>query len=911
MTSSPIRDKPPASTLCHLQTRAARPNPNPNHPRIPNLNPNVEIPHNQTAPHAPCLQNAAMAPPGQRTFVPVPTTVGIQSLIARPEGEAVVSHRPMTSRDVKEAYRKRTAGAPPTDEELRRQRLVAATDKKEREKEKASAKARAAREKKAEKERAEQEEKKRKGLPVVEVTASQATLAGFFRGGGMERRREVGGVDLVKPLPLVAVEEDKENQESGGKPPAKKQKVEEGERKPMQRAPSRKKIFGQNLPFKGQVDAVRGVDHKQEHPRVSPSKMLPTELVRHVGEKKSSPRQPSPKLNTESAGPQPKERVRSSPVEKETTQEKSMETKAEPAMLVTRVYMDTHKLEGNDSAGNNGRRAERNLGKRKLTPAREGTPSSNMAMTMNSMSEPSAFSKPTSIAKPSQAPTATTLSRMPPPERMRSEPVDLSYPLQHRRSSPPLYKGERGLSQPHHNPATTHLSSANAPGRGPRNPQGLVPPSKRPHLIPSKPGRPSVGATTFAQPLQKPLPKPSTTPQAVPPHRAPVAYPKYSVHSPAPPITAASYGYLPPAQPRDQLKPAAPGPIFVRPARPEHPTTVPAFKSKNVSTGPTGFHTPKFLPSKHVEPSTSAHPGMGTAGLGAAQGPPLSTQRFLELNVDSFLPSPSQEERELRELSAAPLLTPAFINDPRPVVAPRPPQFKSRPPVPAFNRTPAPRPNPAPRQSLSVRPVHLTVQQMEDPLPFISTQDWVISSQDMREVESDTPSKPPHTLRTGPRPSPLGNNMTSDSLVQVNSPRPFVSSTAKGLGRNRLPRGTHMQPGNLSLPSVGNGPAIKGLPQQAPKQAAHPPAASGHPTLSPFGSCSERPKFFDSQESVDPQEFMNLVAENIKVCHDIEQERRQPDKSEGCVGEQGAGVTLSQETDYGDLGVDLADLMEF
>lgn len=853
-----------------------------------------------------------MAPPGQRTFVPVPTTVGIQSLIARPEGEAVISHQPMTSRRVREAYRKRTAAAPPTEEELRRQRLVAATEKKEKEKEKASAKARAAREKKAERERAEREEKKKKGLPIVEVTASQSTIAGFFRGGGLERRKEVGGVDLVKPLPLVPVAEDKENQESVGEPPAKKQKLEEGERKPLQRAPSKKKIFGRNIPFKGQVDAVRHVNHKQEHPGVSPSKKIPTEIERHVGEKKSSSRQPSPKLDTESAGPQAKERVRSSPVEKETTQERSLGPKAEPPMPVTKVYMGTHKLEGKDSAGNTGSRAEQNLGERKLAPATEGMPSSNMAMTMSSMSEPLAFSKPTSIAKPPHAATATSLSRMPPPERMRSEPVDLSYQLQERRSSTSLYKRERGLSQSHHKPATTHVPAANAPGHGPPNPQGLVPPFKRPHVIPSKPARPSVGATTSAQPLQKPLTKPLTTPQAVPPHRPPVAYPKYSAHSPAPPITAASYGYLAPAQPRDQPKPAASRPIFVRPARPEHSPSVPTFKSKNVSTGPTGFHTPKFLPSKHVEPSTSVHPGMGTAGLGTAQGPPLSTQRFLELNVDSFLPSPSQEERELRELSAAPPLRPAFINDPRSVVAPRPPQFKSRPPVPAFNRTPAPRPNPAPRQSLSVRPVHLTVQQMEDPLlPFISTQDWVISSQDMREVESDTPSKPPHTLRTGPRPSPLGKNMTSDSLAQANSPQPFLPSIAKGLGPSRLPRGTHMQPGNLSLSSVGNGPAIKGSPQQAPKQAARPPPATGHPTLSPFGSCSERPKFFDSQESVDPQEFMDLVAENIKVCHEIAQESRQPGKSEGCVGEQGAGASLSQETDYGDLGVDLADLMEF
>lgn len=927
-----------------------------------------------------------MAPPGQRTFVPVPTTVGIQSLIARPEGEAVVSHRPMTSRDVREAYRKRTgagAKAPPTDEELRRQRLVAATDKKERDKEKNLAKARAAREKKAERERAEREEKKRLGLPVVGVTASQATIAGFFRGGGMERRREVGGVELVKPLGVVEEDKDKENQDlEAQQPPAKKQKVEEGERKPMQRAPPKKKIFGRNLPFKGQAGAVRTVDHKHERPSHSPSKKKPTELVEYADEKQPSSRLPAPKLDTDSAGSQAKERPRSTPA-KETPRHRASEPKAEHARPVPKMYKDTRRLDDKESVGNTGSEA-------RLTPAREAIPSINKtSATTRPVSEPDAFTKPTPIAKLPQVPTVS-LARMPPPERMRSEPVHVANPPSHRRSSPPLHKRERGLSEPHPNPA------AHATGPEPRNLQGLVtpatytkplpktdrptvppaipptkvtstspgscpkprgpgllgypsveaqtrarspqmPPVSRPLIIPSKQqvpvglGRPSVGAAAFAQPPQKPPAKPPTTLPAVPPQRHLVAYPKHSAYSRAPPITAASLGYLPPAEPRGPPKPAALAPAFVRPNRPQHSPIMPGFKSNNVSTGPAGFKTPKFLPT-NGGPSTPTNTGMHTAGPGAGAGPPLSTQRFLEMHFDSVLPSPSQVERELQECSAAPPSRPAFIN-PRPVVTPhaQPPRFMAKPPVPRFNTTPSPRPNPIPRQS--VNPIRLqavqAMQEMEDSLPFLSTQDFAFSSQDIRELEdSDTPGKPPPTLRTKPRPSRLGNHIIPS--VTEASPLPRVlSSAVKSPTGNVTPQPTPIQRANplssimqVGLPahalsSVGQGLGMKGLPQPGPPQqtvvqAANPPAGRGNPTLSPFGSCSDRPQFFDTQASVDPQEFMNLVAENIRVCHGIAEERqRQEDNGESGGGNQGAGALLSQETDYSDLDLGSDDLIGF
>ncbi|KAK0752770.1 hypothetical protein B0T18DRAFT_483701 [Schizothecium vesticola] len=888
-----------------------------------------------------------MAPPGQRTFVPVPKAVGIQSLLARPEGAAVVSHPPMRSREVQEAYRKRTRAAAPdpsTDVELRRQRLEAAHDKKERDKEKGAVKARAAREKKAEKERAEREEKKRLGLPLV-------------GGGGMERRREVGGVELVRPLE-AAPGADKENKNpEGEQPPAKRQKVEEGERKPMQRAPSRKRVFGQNLPLKVHVDAVRPVDQKQQRPSVSPSKKPPTELVQHAEENQHAPRRPSPKRDTGSPGSPAKKRFRSSPAAKEAARDRldsapsgrPLESKAAPAVSVPKMCTDTHKLEGKESEGKESagiigsdlRRAEQKLEKRRLTPAREDIPFSNRVMTTKSESKPASFSKPTSIAKSHPAPTAAPGARVFKTTPKSDNSASTGYSCARAGTQkPPKAGGIGDICE-----ASTKDQPSNSASRNPAHRsavrsftgtlfQGTATsgtgaffgggtskssftdgaPSWTTAHYPFK-------KASFAQPPQKPLTKPSTTLPAVPPQRPPVAYPKCSAHSRAPPTTAASFGYLPPAQPRGLPKRAAPRPAFVRPAHPQHSPTVPAFKSNNVSTGSTGFQKPKFLPN-HIDPGTPTNPGMHTVGPKAGTVPPLSTQRFLEIYVDSVLPSPSQEERELQECSAVPPPRPAFIK-PRPMVTsrPQPPPFKSRPPVPRFSKTPTPRPNPPPRQSSRVNPIRLqAVQQMDDSLPFFSTQDWAISSQDIREVEERvTPSKPPPKPRAELRPSPLGNNMPY--LAEARPPPPILSSVAKGPARNIAPQRSSIQPSPVvqaglpprALPSVDKGPSRKGLLDQTLVQAANPRADSAKPTLSPFGSCSDRPRFFNTQESVDPQELMNLVAENIRACHGVEEERQrqQQDKAGGCGGDQGAGALLSQETDYGDLDLDAADLMDF
>ncbi|KAF2966689.1 hypothetical protein GQX73_g6880 [Xylaria multiplex] len=92
------------------------------------------------------------------------------------------SRPPMTTKQVKKAYQKANKGPKLSKAEQRRQELFEQDRiRKEFEKEKNQARARAARDRKKEKEERERAEKKKKGLPLVNVRASQDTIARFVR----------------------------------------------------------------------------------------------------------------------------------------------------------------------------------------------------------------------------------------------------------------------------------------------------------------------------------------------------------------------------------------------------------------------------------------------------------------------------------------------------------------------------------------------------------------------------------------------------------------------------------------------------------------------------------------------------------------------------------------------------------
>ncbi|KAK6949873.1 hypothetical protein Daesc_008196 [Daldinia eschscholtzii] len=119
--------------------------------------------------------------PGQNTFSIIPNApCAINGGLDDPQSRP--SKRPMTSKQAKKAYQKTNKGPKLSKAEQRRQELFEQDRiRREFEKERNQARARAAREKKKEKEEKERSEKKKKGLPLVDVRPSQATIAWFVR----------------------------------------------------------------------------------------------------------------------------------------------------------------------------------------------------------------------------------------------------------------------------------------------------------------------------------------------------------------------------------------------------------------------------------------------------------------------------------------------------------------------------------------------------------------------------------------------------------------------------------------------------------------------------------------------------------------------------------------------------------
>ncbi|KAI1636292.1 hypothetical protein F4809DRAFT_610161 [Biscogniauxia mediterranea] len=114
--------------------------------------------------------------PIQNTFSIIPNALSANPADSRP------SKRPMTTKQAKKAYREANKGPKLSKAERRRQELFEQDRiRKELEKERNQARARAARDKKKEKEEQERAERKKKGLPLVDVRASQDTIARFIR----------------------------------------------------------------------------------------------------------------------------------------------------------------------------------------------------------------------------------------------------------------------------------------------------------------------------------------------------------------------------------------------------------------------------------------------------------------------------------------------------------------------------------------------------------------------------------------------------------------------------------------------------------------------------------------------------------------------------------------------------------
>ena len=134
-----------------------------------------------------CISTNTTKMQNQRTFKLIPPP---QSRSESPERPV----RPMTSKQVRKAYKASTREAPISRAERHRQEKAEQERiRKEFEREKAAAKVKLARDKKKDKELAEKQEKRRQGKPLVTVRPSQDTIARFVRGNGSLRKRDSSG----------------------------------------------------------------------------------------------------------------------------------------------------------------------------------------------------------------------------------------------------------------------------------------------------------------------------------------------------------------------------------------------------------------------------------------------------------------------------------------------------------------------------------------------------------------------------------------------------------------------------------------------------------------------------------------------------------------------------------------------
>lgn len=188
-----------------------------------------------------------------------------------------------------------------------------------------------------------------------------------------------------------------------------------------------------------------------------------------------------------------------------------------------------------------------------------------------------------------------------------------------------------------------------------------------------------------------------------------------------------------PLQPLRPITTNSNPPSCIRP-----PTTTRPVEPKRVSSG---VQKPKYLPP-HLRTQTSPRPparnsepkAQRPAQSSPQKAPPTSTQLFLLSNFDDLFPSVSQEAREL-SLPAPKPPKPVFKRPPvrafpKPAI---PPKVPARPPARAIAAKPLPAPKPA-KTSPNID------------ISFLSTQDLVMSTQDLREIR--VPAGTP--LRTGP-----------------------------------------------------------------------------------------------------------------------------------------------------------------
>ncbi|KAK4120282.1 hypothetical protein N657DRAFT_649346 [Parathielavia appendiculata] len=327
--------------------------------------------------------------------------------------------------------------------------------------------------------------------------------------------------------------------------------------------------------------------------------------------------------------------------------------------------------------------------------------------------------------------------------------------------------------------------------------------------------------------------------------------------------------------------------------------TVPTFKQHRLGTPTYRVQKPQFLPS-HLR-GAGANQRTPSRQVNSMSAPPTSTQLFVMSHIDDILPSPSQEARELQgdpptavpeALKSGPLRTPIAIGglaskDARPARQLVQQVAQVKPPM-----APPPRPTTVKQPTVTVKQPTVTVNQRAANLtdiPFISTQDLIFSSQELRDLEAPTTSRN-KTIST----KVLPLKKSRPTVQQRPSPLSHISCHTHTTPQIELTQSTlaaeqHATPPNATRqPQQAFGQESCALDQQSSAHRSRQAPQQSKPALPsctsstkgdnkvasdepPRPASPEKPRFFGSSGS---GLEMLLAMERSRKTHEEEERRR-------------------------------------
>lgn len=711
-------------------------------------------------------------------------------------GDLPPARPPMTTKQAKKEYKAKNKGPKLSKAEQRRQDLMEQDRiRRELEKDRSQARARAARDKRREKEDREKSEKRRKGLPLVEVHPSQDTISRFIRRAPAprpdkpEHRQEQAQRPVAEPKGGSSKEEDANDAKEVSIPadvPVAQPQTREGSGKASpatgeedgERPAKRQRITASpstgsgpdQIPggmFKGPKpgSVIQGIPLVSEvsgdgavgEPAVvkSTNQQIRTEsfsiedgffddidldaidakIEPKSLQQSASPVEPSrPLAKPPDAMQAPVQRdlsTRDQPV-----QEQSQTDKIHTELIVVATAASTR------AASPLGVRTSKNISGSR-TPAASDVPTQNSLLDNSNALQNEARPNKAQTHAPERAhpdamkgpPAGDTIQ----PARLSREPVEASKDSRDavqalarppsRAFNTPQQQQQQSKQNSHHPSGAAKRAPELSGIDGNQGRRALKElPSNQSKDLKSKGGMESRNTSPNDQPLKEGALDPQFRKPQIPLQRPEVFRPPKTPMGPPP---------LPP-----KFK------------TPEHPHP------------PRESRGPKFLPQRRSDTAGEARSKISVSPASLSDSkPPTSTQAFLLSHVDDLFPSPSQEAQEIFENPRAELPR----NPPRPKTAPPPRRFLPPPPTRGVSGE-----APKPPRAASAKPSRNTAQMPMAPaqfsartapgmpkprahpesphrsnmdvMSFISTQDIMLSSQDIQELEEETPAPKEPTL---------------------------------------------------------------------------------------------------------------------------------------------------------------------